>query len=218
MPSLLRLSLAILIVSCLAPFARAAKDSTFQVGANLLSHGLNRETQQASGQTSFLGTTYYQLYFQTHFGVTSTLQFSPNLSYMPDFLLPRKTSDGSVTTSYVILGLPVLYRLNDSWDFGGGPAILWYTVKGSGGTTTMNNGTGTATFARPGQSSTSKTVGLTFGAGWNMSAGRLGADAMIEGLTNSQKRNYSLLFSATYDLWDWGSGGSSRPAPTRSRR
>lgn len=181
----------------------------------MLSHGLNRQTQQASGDVGFLGTTYYQLYFQTHFGIVGPWQLSPNLSYMPDFLLPRKAPGDTAKTTYLIMGLPLTYQLNSAWDVSGGLALMWYTIKGESGTTTLNNGNGTSTFARPGQISTARTLALTLGGAWNSPAGRFGLDGLIEGFTNSQKRNYSLLLSVSFDLWNWGDGGGSG-APKRS--
>lgn len=209
----------ILCISLAAATAGAGATSTLQVGASLLSHGLNRTTQKASGDTSLLGSTYYQFYFQNHFAINGPWQFSPNVSYMHDSILPTPSAGGTSKNTYFILGLPVTYQLNDRWELAGGPAFLWYTIKGEGGTTTLNNGTGTATFAKPGQSSTSTTLALTFGGGWNWAAGRVGTDFVVEGFTNTQKKTYSLLVSASFNAWSYGGGSRpARSAPSRSKR
>ena len=176
----------------------AADHNSFLIGLNVLSHGLNRVSKEPSGATSALGTSYYNLDFQYHYEYAGGVFFSPRITVMPDFLLPAKSPDGALKTTFLILGLPVTYNMGSSWDLNAGLALILYQLSGSGGTTTLSNGNTTSNFALPGRNESSKTVGLLLGTSYHYESYRLQFDTMTEGLLSNSKRTFSLMLTASY--------------------
>lgn len=181
----------------------AAKSHSVQIGISLLSHGLTKTTQSPSAKADLIGPTYYNFNIQTHFQITQNWLLSPELIYMPNFLLPRQSPDSTVKTSFMILGLPLTHSLNSTLDLDIGPAIVSYEIKGSGGTTTLNNGNGTSTFAIPARSETTRTIGILAGVNFIKIPYYFGLQAMAEGILDSQKKNYSLILKFTTDAFNF---------------
>ena len=190
-----------LILFVMESTSQAVVPRSFSTGVGFLSHGLNRVAQAPTGETSLLGTSYYNLDFQMHFPLWDEWHFSPRIVWMPEFLYPTRAPNSSVKTSFLILGLPVTYNLSSNFDFSGGLALIQYNIAGPGGTTTLQNGNGTSTFALPGRSESSKTLGLLLGASYNSGSYRVSLDTMTEGATSNSKRTFSLMLTLSYSLF-----------------
>jgi hypothetical protein len=123
---------------------------------------------------------------------------SPQLGFT---LNPRESAGGSTKTTLWHVAFPVGmnfgFSLGSQWDWFAGPGIIQYTTKGSGGTAVMSNGTGTATFALPGETSTVQMVTLDAGGSYSLGASRFGLDLIFEGLA-SNKRSESFMLSYGY--------------------
>lgn len=180
--------------------AAAAVPGALSFGLAALSHGMNTVSKDPGGETSAAGTVYYNLDFQYHWPVSNRSMISPRLIWMPDSLKPNEISGTSVKTSFMILALPWIYNLSGNFDFGFGPALVNYSVKGAGGNTEITNGTSTSVFTRPGQTRTAKTISALFGTSYFSGRHRLALDFMIEGAGSNTKRNYSTLLGYSYAL------------------
>lgn len=195
-----RFSLAALTLVVLSS-SWAAEPRSLSFGLNVLSHGLNRVSHNPSADTSLMGTTYYNLDFQLHVPTSWQFLWSPRLIWMPDFLLPTKAPGSTVKTSFLILGSPITYAVNSSLDVSGGPALVSYQIHGPGGTTTLDNGNGTSSFALPGNTQTPRTVGLLLGTGYNSGNWRFTGDLLTESLGSAEKRTFSLMLAVAYSLY-----------------
>lgn len=179
--------------------ACAVEPGTVSAGVTALSHGLNRVSQNPSGKTDTLGTTYFNLDFKYHATLSADVLWSPHLVWMPDFLLPR--SRDFVKTSFLIIGSPLTYRLRGSWDVSGGPSVVMYQIKGSGGYTTLSNGNTVSRFALPGRTETAKTMALLLGTSYNRAPYRASLELLTEGLLSDKKRTYSVMFTLAYSIY-----------------
>lgn len=198
--------LVMVFAGCLfggASTAGAVEDGEFLAGLDVLSHGLFRVAASPSGSPGTLGTKYFNLEFQTHILVSDSWYLSPEILWMPNFLLPTESAGGSAKTSFLILALPLTYKIDEDFDAGGGLAFINYQIAGAGGTEQLSNGTGTSTFAVPGSTVTARTIGLQVGAGYSYKPVRVSIDIMTEGLLSSSKRTLSVLLGFTYNAFNF---------------
>ena len=179
----------------------AARPWEVDAGVDLFQHSLGRVSSDDTNAKSFLGTSFVNLEVQVHAPVATDISLSPRLIYMPSFLYPHKVTGSPVKTSYLMLGLPLVYTYSENFDFDIGPAYLSYSVVGSGGTTQLSNGNGTSSFALPGESVSAKTIALMLGGAFKWNQIRISADLFTEGLLSSSKRTFSLMFGATYAVY-----------------
>ena len=176
---------------------------SLEVGAGVLSHAFNRLSRSEAGEAALFGAFFYELKFQANFPVWSGTTLSPVVLYMPDFLLPTKQPGGHAKTTYAALGLPFFTAIADSWDVQYGLMLLRYSLKGEGGVVEMGNGTSTSTFAVPGRTERSQTIALVVGPSYTYGAARFSLDVLVEGLTNSGKRTYSVMLSGTWLAYEF---------------
>ncbi len=167
------------------------------LGTNQIFVGMfNKVTTQNTGKNDFLGTHHMfpiTLNYQTQ--SVSDWFWAPSLTYS---LLPRKTEDGSIEESLLIIGSPFGQNFSQNWDWFAGPGIYRYTVKGKGGSYTdpSNN-----SFYYPDSSSTSQLVYLSGGIGNTMGDFRLALEALCLGCMSSQKRTFALSLLFSYQGW-----------------
>lgn len=197
------------IASLLLCLSTAASGSNrFTVGLGVLSHDLGRISQNQAGETSTLGTNYFNLHMQGHVPLADSTFFSPQIIYMPSALFPHKSPDGKVVSNYFILGLPFTLAVappGGYWgglDFEIGPAIMNYTITGKGGTVTLNNGNSTAVFAIPSRTQTTRTIALEMGFVWTQESYRLALETLTEGLLSNQRRTYSIMVSLQFHAFE----------------
>ena len=185
-----------------SPKASAFDDGAIRFGLGFYSQNVaGKITNTADGAPASMGATTYPFFVKYDLAFTSEWFFSPSLSYTP---LGRASAGDSAQTTMLQVLLPVgtdFMRGPDwSWDWQSGVGIANYSTKGKGGTEVLSNGTGTATFARPGRSTTVQTVVFELGTALNYGWARYGVDLLFEGLLSSGKRSQSLMFSWSFRI------------------
>lgn len=165
-------------------------------------NSFSKITKSDTGATSFMGTTDIPLMGRMDFNMSKDLFISPRLTYG---LLGRKGSESTITATNLHIYAPIGKNFSgNKYDWGIGPGILRRSLKGKGGTTVLNNGNDTSTFAVPGREVVTQTVTMNFGVSGNFGMITAGADLITEGLASSSKRTYSLMLSLTAPLGNKG--------------
>jgi hypothetical protein len=190
-----------LLFFCVAEIAAGAEPYALEAGLSSTFHRLTREVSSESGNTSLMGTTYYNLRLQYHLPVTNQILFSPELDYMPATWFARKSPDGNQTSKLSYLLLPATYQLTPVVDLSGGLALVEYTIKGNGGTTVLNNGGTTSEFGLPGRTVTTRTLAWVFGSGFTYNRVRGGLNLLINAPLSNDKRTLSLALYAGYPIF-----------------
>ena len=192
----------VLFVFINANFAFAFKDKNFSIGLGYYSqNSLGYVSTKDNGKSSFLGPTFTPLNLRYDSNFSSDWFLSPQLSYT---FIPRNLEGNTGKISFLHLALQFGKNISDSgnltWDIYGGPGLIRYDIKGAGGTTVMNNGTSTATFAVPG--GTGVVQKLTTNLGTSMAFGKsiFSFDVIIENAFSNKKRTESLMLSYAYIL------------------
>lgn len=194
-------------LACLAVCAPALafKNHAFYGGVGYFSqNSLNRVANKPTGDAGFLGTSSYALNLKYDWAMTSDWYLSGRFSYT---LLPRESAGSSAKTTMMHLYFPIGLNFGGSsdthWEWAAGPGLIRYSMQGAGGTQTLSNGTGTATFGLPAKTKTFQNVTLNTGIAFNLGNSRYGLDAIIEGALSS-KRSINLMFCYDYRF---GGGG-----------
>ena len=180
----------------------AFKSKAASIGFGYYSQNvLNKVAQKDDGSTGVLGEPNYPLTLKYDHSLSMDWFMAPQLSYT---ILPRNTPGDSAKISITHLvfqfGQNLRGASSSTWDWYIGPGIINYEIKGVGGTTVLNNGTSSATFAQPGRSSTVRKLTSNIGGSINFAQTRIGLDLIIENLASSQKRTESLMLSYAYQF------------------
>lgn len=190
------------LVIMLASSSYAFKNKSISVGIGYLSENfMNKTATKSDGSAGFLGETNYNLNLKYDYSLSSDWFLAPQLSYTP---MPRSSPGNTAKVSLLHLVFQIGQNYSSSgssgWDWYFGPGILQRQIKGTGGTVQMNNGTGTATFAIPGRSSTVQKVTSNFGSSYNFENSRIGIDLVFESFFSNTKRTQSLMLSYAYQF------------------
>ncbi|PIS10767.1 MAG: hypothetical protein COT73_07580 [Bdellovibrio sp. CG10_big_fil_rev_8_21_14_0_10_47_8] len=196
------LNLGMIIFLLILPSgAQAFKDGSFSAGMGYYSQNVMNKTSQAEdGSSKFLGEANYPLNLKYDFLISSNWFLAPQLSYTLFF--QRKTPGDTAKVN--LMHLAFLFGKNfgsdlvPSFDWYIGPGLIQYEIQGAGGTTVMNNGTSTSTFAVPGRKSTIKKITTVLGTSWSSQHVRVGLDLIFENAFSSTKRTQSLMLSCSY--------------------
>lgn len=181
--------------------AHAFSRDSWSAGLSYFSQNFfNEITQSSDGSTSFLGTSNYALDVGYESGLVKSWMWSARLLYTP---LPRSapgnTADVTLTQLKFLTGQNFEGAKNNGlWDWYVGLGLLKEDYKGKGGTVQMNNGTGTATFAVPGNSSSSLNGTQSVGVGYSFSSVRITGEIAFENLFNEKKRTQNLIIGVLY--------------------
>jgi len=185
----------ILMITILTSSAFAFTDRAFYGGVGYYSENfLNKVTQSANGSGSLIGETSYPLLIKYDWKMTADWFVSPTLTYTP---IPRNDPGNSAKITIWHLMLPFGQNINNTWDWFVGPGLINHAVQGSGGTVSLNNGTGSAVFALPGRTSNSQEISVNFGIAETLEVHRFALDVITEGAL-SNKRAFSFMFSYAY--------------------
>lgn len=196
----MRVLFIVLIFLVTANSARAFTNGSFGLGGGYFSQNFMSETtSKDSGEKGFMGTSSNLLLLKYDYGFAGDWFVGPSLDYS---IFPRDTADGNAKVSILHLVLPFGKNFGDArgnvWDWYAGPGLIRYDIKGAGGTTVMNNGTSTATFARPGGTSSVQKITTNFGASYTFSSNRFGLDFILENLLSQSKRTQSFMLSYNF--------------------
>jgi len=142
------------------------------------------------------------------FTVTDQITFYPQLGYIRNEVKSKDHYSGKYKIETYLLLYDFLYPLNFSktWSLRFGLATFIKKMKGSGGTVTEPNGTGTSTAYKPGKATTSYTSALNLGVDWKFSEGHstgffnahsVGFEILTAQITNNEKRRMTYLLGLT---------------------
>lgn len=182
----------------------AFKNKNFSVGVGYYaqnSFGLTAKDE--AGKAGFLGPSFTPLNLRYDSNFSSEWFLSPQLSYT---IVPRNLegSTGKVSFMHFILqfGKNIKDSGSQTWDIYAGPGLIRYDIKGAGGTTVMNNGTSTATFAVPGGSSSVQKLTTNLGTSLSFGKSLFSFDIIVENAFSSKKRTENLMLSYAYVFGD----------------
>ncbi|MDZ4677961.1 MAG: hypothetical protein SGI74_10705 [Oligoflexia bacterium] len=189
------------IIFFLSSAAYALVNNSLYLGMGALSHGLNKSSQEANGETNTLGTFYYPIVAKIPFEIGFDWQIAPYAGY--SYLLANQSSDGGSKTTYLFLGVPLVYNFNEVFSVEGGLTILWYTIEGQGGLKTSRNSTSTTTYGLPASYQRTRTIALDLGFGCTLADYHIALNTMVESLFSPTRRTYSAMLTFTYQLWEF---------------
>lgn len=182
------------------------KPSSFGIGVGYFSQNiLSKTAQNQTGATGVLGEANYPINLKYDFPLFSDWFWAPQLSYT---ISPRSTMGSSAKVTLTHLSFLFGKNFGSDFDWYFGPGIFQQDIKGTGGTTVLNNGTGFATFAMPGSSSTSKKMTVNLGSSLMLGDSRLGLEFIIESAFSTSERTQSMMFSYSYLFGGSGNSGS----------
>jgi len=175
--------------------AHFGAEKTIYLGLGMISQDVGRETSSDTGTAGLFTANYTDVQLIGDFSFLGAWHLSPMIAYTP---LGNKSADTN-EKSYL---LPIAVRLKSSFglfDVFAGPGLLIYSISGSGGTATLNNGTSTAVFGLPSTSASSKLLMLDVGVDRDIFNFKLAAEAMVTGLL-STRRAFNLMVSLSYGV------------------
>lgn len=186
--------------------ASAFEHKAVHLGVGIYSQNALFETSSdEKGEGSLLGALSYPLHFKFDYNLVSEWFVAPQLSHT---LFSRMSAGDTAENKFTHLVFQVGKNMSGfyapKWDWYIGPGLMRYQIKGKGGTVVMNNGTGMATFARPGRSATIQKVTMNLGSSLSYERSRFGLDLIMENLFSNERRTQSLMLSYAYRF---GGGG-----------
>ena len=208
----LRLAMVKIIFILLLPLESLAfKHNTFSLGFGYYSQNIrNKVSQDKTGKTGLLGEANYPVNLKYDFSVYADWFLAPHLSHT---FLARKdaagTTQATITHGSLLIGKNIRFGQGGSglggtgldWYFG--PGIIQHTIKGTGGTAELDNGTSTSTFAIPNRSSVSRKVTVNFGTSLSFYSSRLALDLIFENFFSTERRTQSMMLGYSY-IFDGG--------------
>ena len=207
-----RLFLIFFNIFLFAVCSHALTDENISVGVGYFSQNFMGETaQKPDGSSGFLGAANYGIDLGYEAGLAKNWFWSVRLLYTP---LPRaaegSTADITLTHLKFLGGqnFEGLSSKGSKFDWFVGLGILKEDLKGKGGLVQLNNGTGTATFAVPGNSSSTLNGTQSAGIGYSFGEARVAGEIVFENLFSQTKRTQSLLISILYSFQQKSRGPS----------
>ncbi|MCM0605877.1 MAG: hypothetical protein KA715_07275 [Xanthomonadaceae bacterium] len=173
-----------------------ASEKKLILGVGLLSQNFSRVSGGVSGNPG-LGTIYPEVHLSYDLFIGAGYSLSPWVLYTPMLRISR---DGGDTTNVLALALRLKKDLSSSLSANLGVGEFIYRMYGPGGTTTLNNGNSTATFALPSGSVASTLFTVNTGFGFAFSeTWRTDLDMMVVNLF-SAKRAFNAVLSVGYGI------------------
>ncbi|MCC7441336.1 MAG: hypothetical protein IT285_06875 [Bdellovibrionales bacterium] len=182
----MRLAVVVLAVGLLSPGAAMAKGELpgFSVSAGLLGRQVLSTAADDDGSSGMFGTLLPALGFSASVSLSGSFGLRPSALYTP---LGRTAANDSASVRFLSLEIPVGYLGGGGLDWHAGPGVLMTIISGEGGLVEIENGTGTADFARPGGTSTSTVLMMTAGVSTRITGNwRAGVDGWIYGLAGGR--------------------------------
>ncbi len=164
----------------------------FSTGLGIFANNINETTSSNDAKKALLGPIFYPILLRYK---TEPMIFGGSLApffeftHLTTLLIKNETPDGSAKRNFMILGSPLEYKIMPSTQVKFGPALMYYEIKGKGGTKQIANGTGTSTFAVPSQTRSSKILMLQLGFGWDFDQWRFDGDLFLSGLAGKRYAN-----------------------------
>jgi hypothetical protein len=164
---------------------------------------LNHNASIASTDASLASRPYFEEVY-TQATLSAVTQVSDEWSASLDFTygFPQKTTpENKETTGTDALSIRAHWAALNSLDLHVGPGILYYEIKGQGGTQTENNGSSTATYGIPSDTRVSTLLFLDLGAGYQYDVYRLDASFLVSGITSSAQRAVSSILTFSMGVY-----------------
>lgn len=192
----------VVLLACLkSTESHAFKNNTFSLGVGYYSENfMGKTSQKPDGSSSLLGEASYPLNIKYDYALSTDWFIAPQLS---NTFMPRKSPGNSAKISIMHLFIQIGKNIRSSgseWDLYAGPGYLTQEIVGAGGTTQLNNGTDTATFAVPGNSSTIRKVTVCAGSSISFDHSRFGLDIMFVNFMSNAKRIQNIMLSYSYQF------------------
>jgi hypothetical protein len=185
--TLLLLAFLVWLPTPLAQAKGASKSSSksWYLGLGSILQNPITTTQSDTGAASLTGQVYLaSLNLSTKLISNPGWTLGLSAIYTP---LVKSGNDGIKKQMLVVLA-PLLFQINTKLSWKLGPGFQFYQVGADGGSLTLANGTGTATFYRPNSYQTSKNFLVATGVEWQMSPSwKLDADLWIPGILTTRR-------------------------------
>lgn len=176
----------------------SSSQHSFYVGMDVFSRSLMKTTSTSSAKKDFISPMQYPISFAYGYKLMGDAKFMPQLDYT---LFPKKGKDGSTEETHMLLHLPYVKKIKSSaFDWKAGLVLYQMSIKGGGGTVTLNNGGSTANFAVPSDTRSSRISMLELGAHYTISKFLIHGSLFVEGPFHKDKRNYSLMLGVLYNI------------------
>lgn len=180
-------------VLCVFTVKSHALSQGLSLGGGAFQHNMFSLTKDKTGKAETWGDTYLPLGFQYSFAATEGWHFVPSLyfSHLTTMVDAKETPEKGAKKNILFLNLPFVANATSWLDVKWGLGVFRYEIKGKGGTVTLNNGNGTATFYRPSDTRVSYNTYVLLGASFPFTDWYLDFDLMISGAASSVRRSYS---------------------------
>ena len=130
------------------------------LGTGTFFYNMGKVTSSDDASTSLLGQFYIPLNLSMRIPLSTATSLIPNVTYTPI----GSTAADSVTKKILSFGMNAMMNTH-ILDLKGGLGLLTYSISGTGGTVTRNNGASTATFYLPGSTQSSSSIFIDLGVG-----------------------------------------------------
>ena len=180
-------------------FSPATKRHAFYVGLNTYSKSILKTTSTSTATKDLLSP----IQFPQLLGYTYAFNYRSRLVVFLDYtLLTKSGPDSNQKETNLLLRTAYSQVIQKSdWEWKAGLLIRQTKIIGEGGTLILNNGSSTATFYSPGNTSTSNIfaseIGINYFFKENFS---WQSSLLIEAPLNTKKRNFSLLTGLVYEI------------------
>lgn len=178
-------------------FAASFGGNDFYVGLGLFSDGVLKVSGSARGEKTLLAPFNYPFSFKWGRSLNSDWRLLSSLDYT---LIPRDTAGSGASVNYLFLKSAFMKQGTGGWEWGLGPALIQSTIQGKGGTTVLNNGNSTSTFANPGGTSSAKIIAAEFVLNWETGKFLISQEFIFEQFFSNDRRSLSYLVSFNYIL------------------
>lgn len=169
----------------------------YHLGLGLLPYNINETTTERSGEFSYIGDLFYPLQIRGVWDAFETYELYARLAYT---LLPNQAVDGAgdLTLGLLSFGTGQNFGSANDWRWSVGLGIFRHQLSGKGGSVQLNNGSGMATFYRPGRDVASQLVTLEGGLGYQFLT-EWRSDIELIGMGwLSERFSFSALWSVSY--------------------
>ena len=138
----------------------ALNNVNYTIGLGGFFQDINKDANKDDATKTFAGAMYSQIHAAIAGKLTSNVELELTSNYTP---IGVKLNDNAAKGKVFISGIGPRFYIS-RFSFMIYPGAMIYTIKGNGGTISLNNGLGTSTFVLPSESSSSKSIimGSTF--------------------------------------------------------
>lgn len=168
------------------------------VGAGYLSHNAGTAATNAStGKKPIMAETYSQISLNAKFAIDENWSISPLLLLAyPN----KKSAENKETTTVDYLTIKTNRNFGYGIDGHFGLGVLYYQIKGEGGTVDLPNGSGTSTFGIPSQTRTSSLIAWDFGTAYQYEIYRAELSLIFTEIMSNTRRAVSPVITFSIEV------------------